>query len=74
MATDESQTFTPLTTELAGMHRAMCEQQILGLLRALTDVTGLDLRAVTVHTLAAPRTDRDGPQVIPVAVRIDLTV
>lgn len=77
MTADKSRTTSPTPGSVAhfAQIRADAEAQVLAILQALTGVTGLDLRGVTVHTVATTtHHHRDTPQVIPVAVRIDLTV
>ena len=63
-----------MTTGDAGQLRALCEQQIHGLLTALVEATGLDLSKVDVMTVATQSKRTDAPHRIPFAVRIDLTV
>lgn len=52
----------------------LAEQQVCAILSALCEQTGLDLRHVEVMRQATAVDGRDAPQVLPVAVRIELTI
>jgi len=63
-----------MTLAAARALRVSTEQQVLTVLRQLAEATGLDVRNVEVVRHAVPMNGTGDPQVIPVAVRIDLTV